>query len=211
MTRALGTGRDSRKNASGPDDGKRRTVTSSGTAGSGASQGLVIVHTGDGKGKSTAALGMVIRAIGNGMRAIVLQFFKGARPTGELILNDLVVEGARAQVEIVQLGEGFTWEVGPQRSLYLAQEAWKRCQQAIASGAYDLVVCDEINIALSKGFLSVAAVVQALGERPPHVHVVLTGRSAPEALMAAADLVTEMRLVKHPHGLGVPAQPGIEF
>ncbi len=169
-------------------------------------KGLVIVHTGDGKGKSTAAFGMVLRAMGHKMRAIVLQFFKGARPSGELILNSLP-----GGAPVLPLGEGFTWEVGPERSQELALQAWERCREAIMSGEHDLVVCDEINIALAKGFLEVDEVLGALGARPDHVHVVLTGRSAPAALIDFADLVTEMRVVKHPYASGVKAQPGIEF
>lgn len=169
-------------------------------------KGLVIVHTGDGKGKSTAALGMILRALGHGMRAVVLQFFKGARPSGELILNSMTTA-----VQICPLGEGFTWEVGPERSRFLAEKAWKRCEAAMASGDYDMVVCDEINVALDKGFLAVETVLEALRDRPTHVHVVLTGRGAPAELCDLADLVTEMRMIKHPYAAGIKAQPGIEF
>lgn len=169
--------------------------------------GLVIVNTGDGKGKTTASLGMSLRALGHGMRVVILQFMKGSRASGELILNQTFGD----RIEILPLGEGFTWEVPEKRNRMLAQDAWKRCEAAIRGGEYDLVICDEINIALSNGFLELAPLLAALSCRPPAVHVVLTGRNAPEALIEAADLVSEMRLVKHPYGKGVKAQPGVEF
>jgi cob(I)alamin adenosyltransferase len=169
--------------------------------------GLVLVNTGDGKGKSTAAIGMALRALGHGMRVLILQFLKGSRSYGELVLNETFGD----RIEILPLGEGFTWEVKDERNRMLALDAWTRCDRAISSGEYDLVICDEINIALAKGFLPLEPVLATLKQRPPEVHVVMTGRNAPQGLIEAADLVTEMRLEKHPYKRGIKAQPGIEF
>ena len=170
-------------------------------------RGLLIVHTGDGKGKTTAALGMVWRAWGRGMRPLVLQFIKHA--TG----NWGEVRAARkVGIEIVGLGGGFTWEsANIEQDRALAQRGWARCRAAIAGGAYDLVVLDEITYCLNFGWLDIDEVLGALRDRPAGQHVVLTGRDAPAALIEAADLVTEMREVKHPYRAGILAQKGIDL
>jgi cob(I)alamin adenosyltransferase len=170
-------------------------------------KGLVIVHTGDGKGKTTAALGLVMRAWGRGMPVIVLQFIKHA--TG----NWGEVRAAKKMgIEVVPLGGGFTWDsqdIAHDRAL--AQRGWARCRAAIESGRYELVVLDEITYCLNFGWIDLAEVLEVLRGRPAGQHVVLTGRDAPAGLVELADLVTEMREVKHPYHAGVRAQKGIEF
>ena len=170
-------------------------------------KGLVLVHTGDGKGKTTAALGLVMRAWGRGMRVIVLQFIKQA--TG----NWGEVRAAKKMgIEMVSLGGGFTWESeNVEKDRALAQKGWARCRAAIESGEYDLVVLDEITYCFNFGWLDIDEVLGVLKARPAGQHVVLTGRDAPAALAEHADLVTEMREVKHPYHAGVLAQKGIEF
>lgn len=171
-------------------------------------KGLLIVHTGTGKGKSTAAFGMVMRAIGHGMRVGIVQFVKGRWETGERT----VLERFPDQVTIRTMGEGFTWETQDRRRDIAATEAaWAAAQELLADPAYRLVVLDELNIVLRYGYLDPEAVVAGLAARPPMTHVVVTGRNAPEALIEAADLVTEMTMVKHPFRAGVKAQAGIEF
>ncbi|GJG86162.1 cob(I)alamin adenosyltransferase [Gemmatimonadetes bacterium T265] len=170
--------------------------------------GLLIVNTGHGKGKTTAALGILLRAAGRGMRVGMFQFIKSAAdPYGEH------VAAARLGVEIVALGDGFTWlsdDLAADRAL--AAAGWERCRAALAGGEYDVLIFDEMTYAFSYGWLDVDEVVAAIRARPAGTHVVVTGRDAPDALVAAADLVTEMRLVKHPYeDQGVGAQPGIEL
>jgi len=170
-------------------------------------RGLLVVYTGDGKGKTTAALGAVFRALGHGLSVGVVQFIKGKWKTGERLLAERM-----PQLTFLVMGQGFTWESEDlSRDKRAAQEAWEAGRRLIASGAHDLVVLDEITYAVNYGFISLESVQAALVDRPPHVHVILTGRSAPEALVAAADLVTEMRPVKHPYERGIPAQPGLDF
>lgn len=167
--------------------------------------GLVLVHTGDGKGKSTAAFGMALRAVGHGHRVHIVQFIKGSREYGEL--SSL----ARLGVAVERAGEGFTWEVrSDTRQQELAAWGMDRARAAVAGGL-DLLILDEVNIALGKGFLPVESLLAFLRERPPELHVVCTGRYAPEALIEAADLVTRHELVRHPYQRGVRAQPGVEF
>lgn len=170
-------------------------------------KGLVIVHTGDGKGKTTAALGLLLRAWGRDLRVVMLQFIKakGAR-WGE------VQAARRLGIEIIPLGAGFTWDsanIAVDRAL--AQAGWAECRQRIESGAYDIVILDEITYCFTYGWLDLEEVLTVLRRRPPAQHVVLTGRNAPEPLIAFADLVTEMREIKHPYHQGVKAQKGIEF
>lgn len=172
--------------------------------------GLLIVHTGEGKGKSTAAFGMGMRALGHGMRVAVLQFIKGSRPCGELVSLE------RLGATVVRAGEGFTWEVrAEERQRELAAWGLDRARELLArppaEGGADLLVLDEVNVALGKGFLPVDAVLGALARRAAGVHVVCTGRHAPAALLDAADLVTRFELVKHPYQRGIRAQPGVEF
>src|SRR6202047_4021510 len=171
-------------------------------------RGLLIVHTGAGKGKSTAAFGMVLRCLGHGMRVGILQFVKGAWGTGERTVlarfPDLVT--CRA------MGEGFTWDTQDRaRDIAAAQAAWELAKAMIADPSYRLVLLDELNIVLRYGYLSVEEVMAALKAKPRDLHVVVTGRNAPPELIEAADLVTEMTLVKHPFRAGVKAQAGIEF
>jgi cob(I)alamin adenosyltransferase len=171
-------------------------------------RGLVIVHTGTGKGKSTAAFGMVMRCIGHGMRVGVVQFVKGAWETGERQVlaqfPDLVT--CRA------MGEGFTWETQDRaRDIAAARAAWEQAKAMIADPAYRLVLLDELNIVLRYDYLPIAEVVETLRAKPRDLHVVVTGRNARPELIEIADLVTEMMLVKHPFRSGVKAQAGIEF
>ncbi len=169
--------------------------------------GLVIVNTGAGKGKSTAAFGTAIRAAGHGMRVHIVQFIKGSRDYGELAALERFPE-----IGLERAGEGFTWEVrSEERQRELAAWGMDRARAAAGAGDLDLLILDEVNIALSKGFYPTEALLDFLAERPPKLHVICTGRYAPEALIERADLVTEMRLVKHPFQAGIRAQPGVEF
>jgi cob(I)alamin adenosyltransferase len=170
-------------------------------------RGLLIVHTGDGKGKTTAAFGLVMRAWGRGLRVVVFQFIKHA--TGNW--GERRAAG-KMGIEVVGLGAGFTWESDRiEHDRALAEAGWARCRAAIESGDYDVVVLDEITYCLNFGWLDLAEVLGVLGARRPGSHVVLTGRDAPAELIDAADLVTEMREVKHPFRAGIKAQPGVEF
>ncbi|CAD7341446.1 cob(I)yrinic acid a,c-diamide adenosyltransferase [Sphingomonadales bacterium 56] len=171
-------------------------------------KGLLIVHTGKGKGKTTAALGMVIRAIGHGKRVGVVQFVKGAMTTGEKAVFDAFPDN----VTFKPMGEGFTWNTQDKtRDIALAREAWDEVKRMIADPAYDMVLADELNIVLRYDYLPVEEVLEAVTNRDEMKHVLITGRNAPEPLIEAADLVTEMTLIKHPFRSGVKAQAGIEF
>ena len=171
-------------------------------------KGLLIVHTGKGKGKTTAALGMVLRMIGHGKKVGVVQFVKGAMTTGE----KAVFDAFPANVEFKPMGEGFTWDTQDRaRDIALAREAWEEVKRMIANPAYDMVLADELNIVLRYDYLPLDEVLEVLRAKAEMKHVVVTGRNAPEALMEAADLVTEMTMVKHPFRSGVKAQAGIEF
>src|SRR6266851_71011 len=171
-------------------------------------RGLLIVHTGAGKGKSTAAFGMVLRAIGHGMRVGIVQFVKGAWGTGERT----VLAGFPDLVTCRAMGEGFTWDTQDRaRDIEAAHAAWGMAQAMLADPSYRLVLLDELNIVLRYGYLPADEIVAALKAKPRNLHVVVTGRNAPPALIEAADLVTEMTLVKHPFRAGVKAQQGIEF
>ncbi len=172
-------------------------------------RGLVIVHTGAGKGKTTAALGMVLRSLGHGYRVAIVQFIKGAWEPAE----KKAFEPWGGQLQFHATGEGFTWETqDKERDKLVAQAGWEVALRYLADPDYHLVLLDEVNIALKKDYLSVAQVLAGVGRRPPRTHVVLTGRNAPEELIERADLVTEMTLVKHPLKLQrIRAQAGIEF
>ncbi|MBC9031350.1 cob(I)yrinic acid a,c-diamide adenosyltransferase [Sphingomonas sp. JC676] len=172
-------------------------------------KGLVIVHTGKGKGKTTAALGMVVRAIGHGMKIGVVQFVKGAMTSGE----KAVFDAFPGQVEFKPMGEGFTWNTQDRaRDIAVTREAWEEVKRMIADPSYQMVVADELNIVLRYDYLPLGEVLEALAAKPEMTHVVITGRNAPEGLIEAADLVTEMTQVKHPfREQGVKAQTGIEF
>ncbi|WP_298629849.1 cob(I)yrinic acid a,c-diamide adenosyltransferase [uncultured Thermus sp.] len=169
-------------------------------------RGLLLVYTGDGKGKSTAAFGLALRAHGRGLRVRIFQFLKhqGARFGEHRAL-------AQLGIPVEGLGDGFTWKSRDlEASARLAQGGWERAKEAILSGEWDLVVLDEATYPLRYGWVSLEEFLAVVQKRPGHVHVVVTGRGAPEALMALADTVTEMRKVKHAFDQGVPAQRGIE-
>jgi cob(I)alamin adenosyltransferase len=176
-------------------------------------KGLLMVHTGTGKGKSTAAFGLAMRAIGNGMRVGIVQFVKGKWETGERV----VLERFPDLVTIRTMGEGFTWETQDRaRDIAAAEAAWQVSQQMIEASrgpepAYRMVILDELNIVLRYDYLALDEVVETLRNRPPDLHVVVTGRNAKAPLIEIADLVTEMTMVKHPFRAGVKAQKGIEF
>jgi len=171
-------------------------------------KGLLIVHTGKGKGKTTAALGMVVRAIGHGKKVGVVQFVKGAMTTGEKAVFDAFPDN----VTFKPMGEGFTWNTQDKtRDIALAREAWDEVKRMIADPAYDMVLADELNIVLRYDYLPVEEVLEAVTARGEMKHVLITGRNAPDALIEVADLVTEMTLIKHPFRSGVKAQAGIEF
>ena len=173
-----------------------------------AQKGLLIVHTGPGKGKSTAAFGLALRALGYGWKIGVVQFIKGAWDTGEKHALELF----GTQVEWHTMGEGFTWETQDrERDIAAAGRAWEKSLALMAQPGIRLIVLDELNIALRYDYLPLAQVVAALQARRPDLHVIVTGRNAKPELIAAADLVTEMTLVKHHFAAGVKAQQGIEF
>ena len=171
-------------------------------------KGLLMVHTGKGKGKSTAAFGLAIRAMGNGMRVGVVQFVKGKWQTGE---RD-ILEHFPERVTIRTMGEGFTWDTQDrQRDIAAAKAAWQVSCEMMADESYGLILLDELNIVLRYDYLPLAEIVQALQARREGLHIVVTGRNAKDELIEAADLVTEMLEVKHHFKAGVKAQTGIEF
>ena len=171
-------------------------------------KGLVMVHTGKGKGKSTAAFGMVFRALGNGMKVGVVQFVKGKWQTGERV----ILEKLGDQVTMTAMGDGFTWETQDrQRDIEAANQAWERAKAMIMDDEHDMVLCDELNIVLRYDYLDVADIIETLKNKPEMKHVIITGRNAKEELIDFADLVTDMTMVKHPFRDGVKAQVGIEF
>jgi cob(I)alamin adenosyltransferase len=171
-------------------------------------KGLLIVHTGKGKGKSTAAFGVVMRAVGHGMKTGIVQFVKGKWETGERS----VLQRFPELVTIRTMGEGFTWETQDRaRDIAAAKAAWAEAKRLMADPSYRLILLDELNIVLRYDYLPVEEVVAALAARRPDLHVIVTGRNAKPELIDAADLVTEMTMVKHPFRDGVKAQMGIEF
>lgn len=172
-------------------------------------KGLIIVHTGPGKGKTSAALGMAVRAIGHDMKVGVVQFVKGAMATGEKAVFDRFPD----LIEFKPMGEGFTWDTQDRtRDIAVAREAWDEVKRMIADPSYAMVIADELNIVLRYDYLPVDEVLDALAAKPHMTHVVITGRNAPQELIDAADLVTEMAQVKHPfREQNVKAQRGIEF
>jgi cob(I)alamin adenosyltransferase len=187
---------------------KRKAVQDAEVAGKTIEKGLLIVHTGPGKGKSTAAFGLALRMLGRGHRVGVVQFIKGAWHSAER--DALAAFGE--QVSWHTMGEGFTWETQDRaRDIAAAERAWGQAQQLMADRSFGLVILDELNIALRYDYLDLAAVIAALTARRDGLHVIVTGRNAKPELIAAADLVTEMTLVKHHFAAGVKAQPGIEF
>ena len=186
----------------------RKAVQDAEVAGKTVEKGLLIVHTGKGKGKSTAAFGLLLRAVGRGFRCGVVQFGKGAWQSGERT----AIERFGDQVQWHTLGEGFTWETQDRaRDVEAARRAWAKTLELMADPSIRLIVLDELNIALRYDHLDIADIVAALTTRRPDLHIVVTGRNAKPELVAAADLVTEMALVKHHFAAGVKAQEGIEF
>lgn len=188
---------------------KRKAVQDAEVAAKTIEKGLLIVHTGPGKGKTSAAMGMVVRAIGHGMKVGVVQFIKGAMTTGEKAVFDAFPD----IVEFKPMGEGFTWDTQDRaRDIATTRAAWDELKRMIADPAYRMVVADELNIVLRYDYLPLDEVLAALAAKPAMTHVVITGRNAPQQLIDAADLVTEMAQVKHPfRDQGVKAQPGVEF
>ncbi len=171
-------------------------------------KGLILIHTGDGKGKSTSAFGAAMRFIGQGFNVGMVQFMKGQWKTGEAEAANIFGE----QFEIFSFGEGFSWEVkDPERNRQAVEQAWAKCLEMLRDDHYQMVIFDEINIALQMNLLSSGEVMDALKKKPPAKHVILTGRGAPSELIEIADLVTEMKCVKHPFDQGTPAQRGIEY
>lgn len=174
-------------------------------------RGLIIVHTGPGKGKTTAALGLALRAVGQGMKVLMVQFIKGSWHYGELDAAKMLGED---RLTIKPMGRGFvkvgTAEPDPE-DVRMVREAWEYGKQQMLAGAYDMVIFDEINYAISYKMLDAEEVAAALAQKPEMVHVVLTGRNAHAKIIEVADLVTEMRDVKHPYTKGIQAQRGIEY
>ena len=171
-------------------------------------KGLLIVHTGAGKGKTTAALGLAFRALGQGMKVGIVQFIKGAIATGEAAL----VRQLALPVEMHTLGEGFTWNTQDRdRDVACARSAWEKAVALLRDESFGLVILDELNVVLSYGYLPLDEVLEELRRKPALLHVVVTGRNAKDELIELADLVTEMKLVKHPYRGGVKPQKGIEY
>ncbi len=174
-------------------------------------KGLTIVYTGPGKGKTTAALGVALRAVGQGLKVLMIQFIKGSWHYGELDAAQMLGDD---RLTIIPMGRGFV-KIGVEKpepeDIRLAEEAWRFASLSMKSGEYDLIILDEINYAISYKMLKPEAVVEALKSKPEMLHVILTGRNAHPAIVECADLVTEMREVKHPYQQGIPAQRGIEY
>ena len=172
-------------------------------------KGLIIVHTGPGKGKTTAALGLGFRAVGNGLKVLMVQFIKGSWHYGELDAAETLGEN----FQIRPMGKGFVKLGGKPdpEQVQAAEEAWNYAREKLFSGEYDMIILDEINYAISYGLVKVEPVVEVLRQKPEEVHLVLTGRNAPPQIVELADLVTEMREVKHPYQKGIDAQRGIEY
>jgi cob(I)alamin adenosyltransferase len=171
-------------------------------------KGLLIIHTGTGKGKTSAALGMIFRALGHGMRVGVVQFTKGAIETGEAAF----ARELGGRVDFFTLGEGYTWETQDRRrDIALARRAWEQALSLLENPQYQLVVLDELNIVLKYDYVPLDEVLETLRRKREDLHVIVTGRHAKDELIELADLVTEMKLVKHPYKSGIKAQKGIEF
>ncbi len=186
---------------------RQKAIVDAGIARATERRGVIVVNTGNGKGKSSAAFGMAARALGHGMRVGVVQFIKGSHSTGEEAFFRRFPE-----VSYHVMGEGFTWETQDrERDIASASKAWEQALAFLTDPAYDLVVLDEINVALKLGYVDLQQVLAALRARPHMQHVVLTGRGAPPELIDAADTVTEMREIKHAYRAGIQAQKGVEL
>jgi cob(I)alamin adenosyltransferase len=170
-------------------------------------KGLLLVYTGHGKGKTTAALGIVFRALGRGLKVAVVQFIKGKWKTGERTYAESLPE-----LTFLVMGRGFTWESDDlSRDKEAARKAWQEAAELIRSGEHAIVVLDELTYVVNYDFVSLSEVLAVLRDRPAHVHVVVTGRNAPDEMVEMADLVTEMKSIKHPFERGIAAAPGIDF
>jgi cob(I)alamin adenosyltransferase len=171
-------------------------------------KGLLVVHTGAGKGKTTAALGMAIRCLGHGMKVAIVQFIKGAIDTAE----ERIFKNFGDQVVFLRMGEGYTWETqNRERDKAVAQGAWVEVEKFLQDPTFGMVVLDELNIAIHHEYVSLDQVLKAVVQRPHMLHVVITGRGAKPELIDAADLVSEMKMIKHPFRKGIKAQKGVEF
>jgi cob(I)alamin adenosyltransferase len=171
-------------------------------------KGLIIVHTGAGKGKTTAALGLAFRALGQGLKVGIVQFIKGAIPTGEAAL----VYKLQLPIEMYTLGDGFTWNTqNREQDIATARHAWQQAVTLLRDASFDMVILDELNIVLRYDYLPLAEVLAELRSKRHMLHVVITGRNARDELIALADLVTEMKPIKHPYKAGIKAQRGVEF
>jgi cob(I)alamin adenosyltransferase len=171
-------------------------------------KGLLMVYTGAGKGKTTAALGMAIRCLGHGMNVAVVQFIKGAMDTAE----ERILKSFGDQVVFLRMGEGYTWETQDrERDTQVAQEAWTEAEKYLQDETFGMVILDELNIAIHHEYVSLDQVLKAVAQRLPMLHVVITGRGAKPELIEAADLVSEMKMIKHPFRKGIKAQKGVEF
>lgn len=171
-------------------------------------KGLILVNTGDGKGKSTAAFGTALRAIGRGYHVAMVQFIKGKWKTGEVKAAKLFGD----KFKIFTIGDGFTWDTQNfEQDVKTARQAWEKCRQILHDTEHQVVIFDEINYVMKYNFLNPVEIVQELKARPPLKHVILTGGGAPPEIVELADLVTEMKCIKHPYQQGVKAQPGIEY
>lgn len=171
-------------------------------------RGLLIVYTGAGKGKTTAALGMALRCVGHGMKVAVVQFIKGAINTAE----ERTLKSFGEQVAFLRMGEGYTWETQDrERDTFMARHAWATASDFLHDPAYAMVILDELSIAVHHEYLSLEEILDVIEKRPPRQHVVITGRSAKPVLIERADLVSEMKMIKHPFRSGIKAQKGVEF
>ncbi|SHO45426.1 cob(I)yrinic acid a,c-diamide adenosyltransferase [Desulfopila aestuarii] len=172
------------------------------------SKGILAIHTGNGKGKTTAALGLAFRALGHGQKVAIVQFIKGRKSTGENKLADQFPQ----LLEFHVTGRGFTWNsADPSQDIARAREAWELAQSIITEGTVNLLVLDELTYLVKYKMVAEEEILQALEKRPPHMHVVITGRDASERLIANADLVTEMKDIKHPYRQGISAQQGFDY
>ena len=171
-------------------------------------KGLILVHTGDGKGKSTAAFGTAARALGRGYKVAIVQFIKGNWKTGE----SKFFQNLGEQCHMSSMGEGFTWDTKNfEQDVATAKRAWEKCRSLLNDDVHQLVIFDEINYVLHYNFLDLPTILAELKKKPPMKHVVLTGNYAPAPLIDIADLVTEMKCIKHPYQVGIKAQPGIDY
>ena len=171
-------------------------------------KGLLIVYTGDGKGKTTAALGLAFRALGRKHRIAVVQFIKGKWKTGEAMFAGELAD----RVDWFSMGDGFTWLTqNYAEDMASARRAWAKCCELLTDARYQVVIFDELSYVLTYNFLSIDEVLDGVKRKPPQTHVVITGRDAPAALLDVADLVTEMREIKHPYRAGIKAQPGVDY